>query len=220
MSTVIAIGDQHRPFEHPDYLRFILDTKKRFKANKVVNLGDEWDQAALSRYDSDPDGLSAGDEMLAAIEASLPWYKAFPEMDILESNHGVRPFKRAFRAGIPRAYMRDYREFTQAPKGWKWHKRLIVDNVLYFHGEPFSGEKAAVNAASKNRMSVVIGHVHTHGGVQYHKTYRDEIFGLNVGCGIDDKTYPFKYAQDQATRPTLGCGVIIDGREAFFVPMK
>lgn len=217
---VLAIGDQHRPFEHPDYLDFIWDTKKRFKANTVVNMGDEVDAAALSRYDSDPDGMSAGDEHKAAVEASKKWYKAFPIMSVLESNHGVRPFKRAFRAGIPSAYLKDYREFMQAPSGWQWSKRLVLDGVLYFHGEPFSGSQGAINAALKNRVSTVIGHIHTHGGVQYHKTFKDEIFGLNVGCGVDDTTYPFKYAQDNATRPTLGCGVIIDGREAFFVPMK
>jgi hypothetical protein len=217
---VLAIGDQHRPFEHPDYLDFIKDTKKRFKATTLVNLGDEWDQAALSRYDSDPDGMSAGDERAAAIEASQKWYKAFPNMTVLESNHGVRPFKRAFRAGIPTAYLKPYRDFTCAPSGWQWTKRLVLDRVLYFHGDPFSGKDGAINAATKNRCSAVIGHIHTHGGVQYHRAFRDEIFGLNVGCGIDDTTYPFRYAQDNATRPTLGCGVIIDGREAFFVPMK
>lgn len=220
MSKVIVIGDMHAPFTHPEYLEFIKDAKRRFGCNVVVNIGDETDQAALSRYDSDPDGMSAGDEHSAALEALKPWYKTFPTMTVLESNHGVRPFKRAFRAGIPSAYMRTYTEFMRSPNGWQWTKRLVLDGVLYFHGEPFSGKDGAINAALKNRCSSVIGHIHTHGGAQYHRAFKDEIFGLNVGCGIDDKAYPFKYAQDNATRPTLGCGVIIDGREAFFVPMK
>lgn len=217
---VLAIGDQHRPFEHPDYFEFILDTKRRFRIDTMINMGDEWDQAGLSRYDKDPDGLSPGDERLDALAASQKWYKRFPDMIVLESNHGVRPFKTAFRAGIPSAYMKSYQEFTEAPKGWEWFHRYMIDGVLYFHGEPFSGKDAAMNAAQKNRSSCVIGHVHAFGGVQYHKSHKDEIFGLNVGCGIDDTAYPFKYAQNNAARPTLGCGVIIDGREAFFVPMK
>ena len=183
-------------------------------------MGDEWDQAGLGRFDKDPDGLSPGDERIAALEASQKWYKRFPIMDVLESNHGVRPFKTAFRAGIPTDYMKSYQEFTGAPKGWVWSTRLMIDDVMYFHGDPFSGKDAAMNAANKNRVSCVIGHVHSFGGVQYHKSFKDEIFGLNVGCGINDLAYPFRYAQNNAARPTLGCGVIIDGREAFFVPMR
>lgn len=224
MSVAVCIGDQHRPFEHPHYLEFILDTADRFRDPKkkliYVNEGDEWDQCALGKWDNDPDGMSAGDEFKAALEASRKWYKAIPSMDLLESNHGVRPFKAAFRAGLPKVYMKPYKMFMEAPGGWNWHKRLIVDGVLHFHGEPFSGVNGAINAAIKNRMSTSIGHIHTFGGVQYSRTYKDQIFGLNVGCGIDDKAYAFKYAQDMANRPTLGCGVIIDGREAFFVPMK
>ena len=220
MSNVLVIGDQHRPFEHPLYLKFCQDTYKRFGCNKVVNIGDEWDQCALSRYDSDPDGMSAGEEQLAAVEASKPWYKAFPEMTLVESNHGLRIFKKAFSAGIPRIYMKAYRDFQEAPVGWVWKPNVIIDKVLYFHGEPFAGIHGHVNAAAKHRMSVVIGHIHCHAGVQYSRALRSEIFGMNVGCGIDDTTYPFRYAQENASKPVLGCGVVLGGKEAIFVPMR
>jgi calcineurin-like phosphoesterase family protein len=220
MSRVIEIGDIHEPFGHPDYLDFIKDTKRRFRCDTVICAGDEVDNCALSRYEQNPDGMGPGEEHVAAVVAMQKWYKAFPNLLLLESNHGMRPFKKAYSAGLPAAYLKSYSEFMEAPRGWEWHRRIIVDDVLYFHGEPFSGKDAAMNAAVKNRMSSAIGHVHAFGGVQYNHNFKDEIFGLNVGCGIDDKTYPFKYAQDNATRPTLGCGVILDGREAFFVPMR
>lgn len=220
MSRVLAIGDTHFPWVHPDYLAFLKDTQKRFRCDTVIHCGDEWDQAGLSRFDKDPDGVSPAEEYRQALEISKVWYKAFPRVGVLESNHGIRPFKKAFSAGIPTAYLRGYKDYMKAPAGWEWFPRLIVDNVLYFHGEPFGGENAASNASKQHRMSCVIGHVHAYAGVRYAKSFRDEIFGLNVGCGIDESAPAFNYAKDNARRPSIGCGVIIDGREAFYVPMQ
>jgi len=220
MSRVLVISDTHIPFSHKDSIEFLKDVKNRFKCNKVVHIGDEWDNAALSRFDKDPDGKSAGDEYKEAVQESKRWYTAFPSVEVVESNHGVRPFKKAFAAGIPRAYMKSYKEFTKAPAGWNWQPKLVIDDVLYFHGEPFAGDKAHLNAAIKSRMSTVIGHVHCYAAVSYTRSNKDQIFGMNVGCLIDEKTYPFKYAENHATRPTLGCGVVLEGQEAFFIPMK
>lgn len=219
VEVVGILGDQHHPFIHKDYLTFALDTGKRYGVNRWVNAGDEVDQCGLGNYDNDPDGMSPGDEYLAAMESIQPWYKAFPKMDIMESNHGMRPFKKAFKAGIPKAYLRTYKEFMQCPEGWNWHHRLIINKVMYFHGEPHSGQLAAVNAAKANRMSCVIGHIHSYGGANYSRNFKDEIFGLNVGCGIDEKAYAFHYAKEMPTRPTLGMGIVIDGREALFISM-
>ncbi len=219
MSRVLRIGDRHAPFTHPNYLEFIQDTKRRFRCDMIIDSGDEWDNCALSRFEQDPDGMSAGDEYKSALEASKPWYKAFPNLLLLESNHGLRPFKKAYSAGIPRAYMRTYQEFMKAPKGWTWHPQLIVDGVLHIHGEPHNGQMAAINAAKTRRMSTAIGHVHAFGGVMYSKTDKDEIFGANVGCGIDVGAYAFKYGEHHPAKPTLGCGVFIDGKEALYIPM-
>ncbi len=220
MSRVLVVSDQHRPFEHPQYLKFCKDVYAKYKCTRVVNIGDEWDNCALSRFEQDPEGLTALQEYEAAIQASKPWYKAFPKMDIVESNHGLRPFKKASSAGIPKTYLRGYREFMQAPKTWNWYPRIEIDGVTYFHGEPFNGEKAHITAMTKHRCSVVIGHIHAYAGVNYSKAFKDQLFAMNVGCGINDKTYPFRYAKDMAARPILGCGVVIDGREAFFIPME
>ncbi len=200
-------------------MKFIQDTKRRFRCDVTVNIGDEWDHCALSRFEPNPDGMSPGLEYEQAVESSRKWYKAFPKMLLVESNHGLRPFKKAYSAGIPAVYLRGYQDFMKAPKGWEWHPKLIIDNVLYFHGEPFSGENAAKTAAKAHRMSTVIGHVHSFAGVGYMKSFKDEIFGLNVGCGIDETQPAFNYAKDNARRPSLGCGVVLEGREAFFCPM-
>jgi hypothetical protein len=220
ISVVGHIGDQHHPFCHPEYLPFVLDTGRRYGVTRWINHGDELDQCGLSDYVLDPDGMSPGEEYMAAMASIQPWYKALPVMDILESNHGLRPFKRAKKSGIPRAYLRTYKEFMKCPPGWNWHQRLVVNNVLHIHGEPHNGQMAALNAAKVNRMSTAIGHVHSFGGVNYSRNFKDEIFAMNVGCGIDEKAYAFHYASDMPQRATLGMGITIDGREALFIPMK
>jgi hypothetical protein len=130
MSRVLAVPDLHHPFCHKHALEFVLDVKARFKCDTVVQLGDELDMAALSRYDSDPDGMSAGDELKAAKVSLKPWFKAIPKLKLVESNHTIRPFKKAFSAGIPKAYLKSYSEFLDAPSGWSWEPRLFIDGVM------------------------------------------------------------------------------------------
>ena len=45
------------------------------------------------------------------------------------------------------------------------------------------------------------------------------VFGLNVGCGIDDEAYAFVYGKHSRNRVTLGCGVVFGPEQAIFVPM-
>jgi hypothetical protein len=43
---------------------------------------------------------------------------------------------------------------------------------------------------------------------------------MNVGSGIDRKTYAFEYGRDFKKKPIIGCGVVTDnGRFAQFFPM-
>jgi hypothetical protein len=69
-----------------------------------------------------------------------------------------------------------------------------------------------------NRQSTVIGHHHSHGGVNYLANDSDILFGLNVGCLIDRHTYVFDYGKQAKFKPTLGVGVVIYGVPSF-IPM-
>lgn len=216
------LGDIHCPFDHKDYLEFCQDTFSDYGVDLTVDIGDEIDFHGISRFDIDPNGLSPKDEFIRGLEHLKRYYKAFPNMIVVESNHTARPFRAAFKAGIPALFMRSYKEFLQAPKGWNWHERFTIDGVMYEHGEGYTGKQAHLNAALANRQSTVIGHVHSFGGAQY-SAVKDKsklIFGLNVGCGINIDSYCFNYAKVYPNRPTLGCGIVLDGEEAFFVPMK
>ena len=96
-----------------------------------------------------------------------------------------------------------------------------IDNVLYVHGTGSSGQSGARTRAIANRQSTVIGHSHSFGGVAYMASRNDIIFGMNVGCGIDVDHMAFSYGKNFPKKPTLGCGVVLDGgKTAIFVPMN
>lgn len=216
--TILAIPDMHHPFAHKDTLAFLKAIKDKFKPTEVVCLGDEIDAHALSEYDHDPDGMSAGDELNKAIEALKPVFKLFPKVKVCTSNHTARPFRKAVKAGLPRQLIKEYKDFLDAPKGWEWRDQWEVDGILFEHGEGVGGKNAALDAASRNMQSTVIGHVHTGAGVQYAANPKALYFGLNAGCLIDKEAYAFGYGKHIKSKPILGVGVIVKGIP-MFVPM-
>lgn len=215
---VVVIPDMQIPFEHPDAFRFIKAVCEAVDPTILVNIGDEVDQMALSRFDPDPEAKGAGPELRVAIKHLQKWYKEFPEMLVCTSNHTARVYKQAFLAGIPEAYLRTVPEWLEAPAGWQWADAYIIDNVKYEHGDAQGGMHAAMNLAQRNRRSTVIGHHHSHGGVRYIANDDEMIFGMNVGALIDMNSIAFRYAKNAAYKPTLGCGVVIEGIP-YFVPM-
>lgn len=220
MSRVLAIGDLHEPFTHPRYLKHCIDVGNRWKCDKVVFMGDEADNHAISYHEKNPDGHSAGHELAATKKKLAKWFTAFPVALVCISNHGSLFYRKGVTHGLPAEIFRSYAEIWGAPRSWRWELRHVVDGVQYIHGTGFSGQLGAVNAAKKHRQSTVIGHIHSHGGVLWSASNKDLLFGLNAGCGIDPTAYAFEYGKDFPERPTLGCGVVIDGKAAVFEPMK
>lgn len=219
MSVVIVIGDTHEPFVHPMYRRFCLDIAEKYKASRVVHIGDVVDQhSAAPNYDSDPNGRSTGDEMEEALKGVAAWHKSFPDARVCIGNHDKRHILAARKAGLNDRYLRDYAEVWGTPS-WKWALSHEIDGVLYEHGTGTSGDSAALKRAVSNRQSTVIGHTHTGAGITYQANKRSLIFGLNVGCGIDVDAYAFEYGVDLVKRPILGCGLVFNAEMALFVPM-
>lgn len=215
-NRVLVIPDIHCPFEHPDTLAFLLAVRTAYNCNMAVCLGDEIDAHAFSRYPMDPNGLTAGKELEAAIEHLLPLYQAFPNMLVCESNHTVRPWKKAFEAGLPAAFLPTYSQILKSPDGWVWRPRHIVDGVLYVHGDNGkSGQYAHVHYMKQAKQPVVIGHIHAFAGVAYEGGH----FAMNAGCLIDKEAYCFKYAKGALMDVSLGCGVVLEGKQAHFIPM-
>lgn len=218
MKPTLVIGDIHAPYTHRSYLAHCQRVYREWGCGHVVIIGDEIDAHALSDHDHDPDLPSSGDELKAAIRGLKPWYRAFPKAKVCIGNHTARWYRKAYKHGIPRAVIKDYREVLGAPKGWVWDMRFVLDGVLYIHGST-SGRMAVINRALREGMSTVHGHTHCHGGVLYQRSRRRMVFALNVGCGIDEEARAFAYAADTPDRPTLGCGVVINRSEAHFIPL-
>lgn len=220
MSTVLVISDLHAPFNHRDAIDFLRDTHKKWKCDRVVCVGDEADFHRISRHKPEPGSDGPEQELEKTIKVLEQVYKLFPTVNVCLSNHVQRPEKIAKEVGIPASFLVNTRTLLRAPKWWSWAESYIIDGVHYFHGDGYSGPQGALNAALGKRMSVAMGHLHTFGGVTYHYNGISRIFGLNTGCLIDIDSLAMRYGKILKNKPTIGCGVVIEGKEAYFIPMK
>lgn len=139
------------------------------------------------------------------------WFKAFPKnVYLCLGNHDRLPDRRRRFVGLPERCFQPFRKIWNLPDGWRDAYAWEIDQVRYSHGTGLSGENAHIKAATLNRQSTVIGHVHSVGAINYLVSEKDRIFGMNVGCGIDRKSYAFEYGRDYHKKPVLSCGVVTD----------
>jgi predicted phosphodiesterase len=223
MKTILAFSCPHLPFEHSEYLTFLVRIMRAYKCTDVVCLGDLVDNHAISYHEHDPNGYSPEREMREVDKKLKEWFKAFPTAYMCAGNHDLLVDRKGRTAGLPSRVFRTLRERLNLPKGWKDDFEFIIDSVKYTHGTGYSGNYAHIQAAYDNRMSCVIGHLHTIGGVEYLANNRDIIFGMAVGCGINKKSYAFEYGKEFKRKPVLGAGIIEytrRGTNARFVPME
>ena len=218
MARTLVIGDTHAPFTHRYYLEFCQRIRDKYRCDRIIHIGDEVDNHALSFHTSETDAVGPAMEAELAQDELYRWYGEFPKVDVCLGNHSRLPERKAKEASIPSKFLKSYADMWDSPKGWRWAMDWRVDGTLYTHGT-LCGKTAHVRLAESNRCSAVQGHTHCFGGVQYLASKHDLIFGMNVGCGIDIEAYSFRYGRDFANRPTLGCGVVVDGVEAYFEPM-
>jgi predicted phosphodiesterase len=217
--NVLVIGDPHEPFTKEGYLEFCRKIQQEYDCGTVIHIGDAVDNHAVSYHEKDPEGMSAGDEFNLAIERMKRWYYTFPNVKVCIGNHDALPFRKAFSAGLPKTWLKTYQELLQSPPTWEWDFVHQVNGVIYQHGTGLSGEMAAINAARENRQSTVIGHLHTVMNTRFLASYKDLIFGVTVGCGIDHEKYAFAYGKQNTRKPVVACAVILDGKLPINIPM-
>jgi hypothetical protein len=217
---VLVISDLHCPWEHPKALQHLLAVQNKYKCDRVVGIGDEIDQHTFStKWVADPDLPSPSHELEMAIESLQKFYRHFPDVELVTSNHGIRIFKRARVSGLPSAVIRRYEEIMKFPKGWHMNRDgFDIEGVHYFHGEGLN-HGTWKNAHQKLKMSAVFGHLHANGGVVYSQSKKKRYFALNTGCLINTTARAFDYGRLYLDKPTIGCGVVIDGEIAIFEPM-
>ncbi len=213
---VLVIGDTHEPFTHPDYLQHCIDTYKRFDCNHVVHIGDLGDFAGITFHETNPDGLGVIEEMSLMKNKIKKWNEAFPKVTVLIGNHCRRIARKMVGAGIPSMWIPSY-PTIYGTKGWKYTDSVIVDGVLYEHGEAGTARTRCLH----NQMPTVQGHLHTQAFVEYFKgkSKNKDLFAMQVGTGIDFNSYAFNYAK-RGKQPQLSCGVVLEGKEAFVIPMR
>lgn len=217
---ILVIPDMHMPYCHPDTWAFLKAVKRKYSPDKVICLGDEVDGHALSYHESDPDLDSAGPELEKAIRLLKPIYAMFPVCDILESNHGSLAYRKAKTAGIPRRYLKSYREALEAPAGWHWYFDLTVrmangQDCYFHHGKTSSQGKLS----QRQSQCAVQGHYHS----KFHVTYWANSVALfwdaHAGCLADNKSLAMAYGKNSMEKGIVGCMVILDGVPQL-VPME
>jgi predicted phosphodiesterase len=216
---VLVIPDMHQPYAHPDTWKFLTAVKRKYKPDRVICLGDEIDHHALSYHESDPDLDSAGPELEKAIRLLTPIYKLFPNVDVLESNHGSLVYRKAKTAGIPRRLLINYRDALKAPKGWHWHFDLVIKlsdgKLCYFH----HGKTSAQGRLSQRQsMCSVQGHFHSKFHVTYWANSLDLYWDVHSGCLADMKSLAQEYGRNSLEKGIVGVTMIIHGHP-HLVPM-
>lgn len=207
-SRILVIGDLHEPFCLDGYLQFCKDTYAKHNCNQVVFIGDVIDNHYTSYHETDADGMGGGDELDVAIRKLKPWSKAFPKADVLIGNHDRIIMRKAQTSNIPRKWVKSYKEVLETPE-WNFTDRIVYDNVQYVHGE---GGTAHTKCRA-DMMSTVQGHLHTQLYVQWFVGQKFRVFGMQVGCGINNDAYAMAYAK-RGRKPAIGCGVVIGGHTA------
>lgn len=211
-ASILVISDSHFPYNHGDLIAFLRALNEKYKFDRVVHIGDEVDYHAISFHDSDPDLMSPGDELKTSIARLKPLYELFPNVDLLESNHGSLVYRKQKHHGLPRHVFKSYREILGAPKGWRWHFELVIKAsngmpIYLHHGKSSNGLKLSQALG----MSCVQGHFHESMSVQYWANSLGLYWSMQVGCLIEKETLAFEYCKNNLKRPLIGCGVILSG---------
>ena len=204
---ILVIGDVHAPFVLDGYLDFCKETYAKYNCNQVIFIGDIIDNHYSSFHTSDPDGMGGGDELDYAIEEVKRWNEAFPVADVLIGNHDRIIMRKAFDSQIPQRWIKSYNDVLGTK--WNWQDRDVYDNVQYVHGEGGTARTKSKN----DMMSTVQGHIHTQAYCEWMVGRNFRIFGMQVGCGVDGKSYAAAYAKN-FKKQAIGCGVVFGGHTA------
>lgn len=211
-SRILFISDMHIPYHHPNTIPFLKSLKERYNPTRIICLGDELDKHALSFHDSDPDLMSAGDELAASLPVIAELKALFPKMDIIDSNHGSMIYRKAKHHGLPRRYIRSYNEVLGVDSDWVWHNELTItlpdgQQVYIHHGK----SSDAIKTSQAMSMSHVCGHFHESFGVKYWANPNGLFWAMNGGCLINDKSFAFAYNNTNLKRPIIGTCLLVDG---------
>jgi hypothetical protein len=202
--NILVIGDLHAPFTRVDYLKFCKEVYLKHNCNQVIFIGDIIDNHYSSFHDTDPDGHSGAEELAMAKASIKEWHKEFPNAKVCIGNHDLIPVRKAFNAGLSKTWIRPLEEVLGTPT-WEFGEEFVIDNILYTHG---TGRKAAPRM-KYDMISIVQGHYHSESYISYAVGKNSKMFAMQVGCGVDDKSYAMAYGK-HFNKMHINCGVILN----------
>jgi predicted phosphodiesterase len=217
--NVGIVGDPHEPASRAGYLDFCSDTFEEHEVDEVVCIGDLVDWHAVSFHARQPECPGPADEYHLALERVQRWATRFPKLKWTLGNHDERAARLARTVSIPEFMLKPYNEIWGVPD-WEIGFDFMIDGVFYTHGTGTSGVHPAWNKMNKSKMSVVMGHCHSRAGVKFGSNRLKRYFGLDVGCGVDDRTWQFAYGKNLDERSMLACAVVKDGWQPISIPMR
>lgn len=225
--TYLLIPDLQIPFEHEKALEFCTYLKRHYKIKdeNVYNLGDEIDAYFGGMWEKSCEAEhTANSEIDETIDKLKLWYDRFPVMSLCSSNHGNRWQRKAFAAGIPERFMRNYQEVIQSPSGWRWRKFWKVDAkhpFLLEHGDDWGGAHPHVTATLHSGMSFACGHFHSKQAITHIKTSHQTLWGAVCGSLIAFEKYAFNYARAAKLKPVIGAMIVgMDGKMPMWIPLE
>jgi hypothetical protein len=213
--NILVIGDPHEPFTLAGYMAFCREQQEKYNCGTVIFIGDIIDNCYSSFHNSDPDGFGAGEELDRTIFKVKLWYHTFPKATVVIGNHDRIVYRKAFSAGVSKRWIREYKDVLETPD-WNFVENIEIFGVNFNHGEGGT----ARNRLKTELQSQVQGHLHTQLYVEYAVGSKFIIFGMQVGCGIDAKSYAMAYAKNWK-KPAIGCGVVLQkGTLGIAIPMN
>lgn len=216
---ILCISDQHAPYGHPDTYRFLAAIKKKYNPTLVINGGDETDGHAMSFHDHDSDLSSAGDELKEATKFLKKLEGLFPDMILLDSNHGSLALRKMKHHGIPVKMLATPQQIYGVSSRWQWVNDITLtlpngQPVYLCHGMTKNG----IKLAAQRGTNVVQFHYHTEFRIDYIGNPSSLLWSMQCGCLIDRKAMAFAYDRLNLNRPIIGTGVIIDSKP-ILIPM-
>lgn len=217
--NVLVIGDLHAPFTKKGYLEFCQRMYIKHKCSSIVFTGDMLDFHASSYHETNPDGQGAGDELTEGQKIIMDYYAAFPIAKVCIGNHDSIPDRKAFTSGVSNKWIKSMVDVFKSDgldiSGWEFSEEFIINGVLYTHGIA----RKARQRSQRELISVVQGHYHSETSYETFVSENRFVFALQVGCGIDRRSYAMAYGR-HFNKPQLNVGVVMDnGRWALIEHM-
>lgn len=211
--VVGIIGDTHLPYELLGYREWVKSVFDSQGVNYVIHIGDLFDHHALSFHDSEPGLKGSHGEYIDALEHLEPWKETFPQLTLIHGNHDAIPARQMKRAGLnPEMFMRPLSHVYDFPRDWVEVEEIEIDRVLYHHGHTSMGVNGFRNDAKSRMQNCVSGHCHGNLGISWTASHHRLVWGMAVGCGIDNSKMAFAYGKHFKNKPIVGCGVVKKGK--------